>query len=57
MFIPKHAMFITQQCEGDLDAQFLEWAFDESETIGLDEEGGSMMYYSIVGCCSFRWEE
>ena len=57
MFITQRTMFISQQCEGELNAQFLEWAVDEAETIGLNEEDGGMMYYSIVGCCSFRWEK
>ena len=50
-------MFITQQ-QGDgndFDVQFLEWAGDQAETIGLDEEGGAMMYYTIIGYCSFSW--
>ena len=49
------AMFITQQCDGDYNVQFLEWAGDMAETIGLDEEGGAMMYYTIIGYCSFNW--
>ena len=51
-------MFITQQCDGNsYNVQFLEWACDMAETIGLDEEGGAMMYYTIIGCCSFSWGE
>ena len=51
-------MFITQQCDGNwFNVQFLEWACDMAETIGLDEEGGAMMYYTIIGCCSFSWGE
>lgn len=49
-------MFITQQCDGNsYNVQFLEWACDMAEKIDLSEEGGAMMYYSIIGCCSFSW--
>ena len=49
-------MFITQQ-QGDGDSYnvpFLEWAAAQAETIGLDA-GGVLMYFTIIGYCSFSW--
>jgi hypothetical protein len=49
------AMFITQQGGDGYYDQFLEWAAAQAETVGIDEEGGAMMYYSIIGFWSRSW--